>query len=120
MELEVPSHRVTHYDPKTNQDLLLESLDFIDEKREEADLRAASYRHRVARYYNRKVQPRTFDVGDLVLKRVFPTPSHMNPTWEGPYVIERKLGEGTFKLATVDGVTLPRAWNSKHLRRYYT
>jgi hypothetical protein len=120
VELEVPSHRVTYYDPASNQDLLLESLDFIDEKREEADLRAASYRHRVAKYYNGKVQPRTFSVGDLVLKRVFPTPSHMNPAWEGPYVIERRLGEGTFKLTTVDGATLPRAWNSEHLRRYYT
>ena len=55
MELEVPSHRVTYYDPKTNQNLLLESLDFVDEKREEANLRATAYRHRVARYYNEKV-----------------------------------------------------------------
>ena len=78
MELEVPSHRVTYYDPVSNQDLLLE-LDFINEKHEEANLRAAAYRHRVARYYSEKVRPRIFDVGDLVLKRVFPVPSHMSP-----------------------------------------
>ena len=42
VELEIPSHWVTYYDPKINQDLLLESLDFVDEKREEADLRAAA------------------------------------------------------------------------------
>ena len=119
VELEVPSHRVTYYDPKTNQNLLLESLDCIDEKREEAELRAAAHRHRVKRYYDGRVRPRIFDVGDLVLKRVFPVPSRMNPSWEGPYAIERKLGEGTFKLTTVDGATLPRAWNSEHLRHYY-
>lgn len=109
LELEVPSHWVTYYDPKSNQNLLLESLDFIDEKCEKANLRAAAYRHRAAKYYNEKVRPRIFSVGDLVLKRIFPISSHMNPGWEGPYVIERKLGEGTFKLATVDGATLPRA-----------
>ena len=42
VELEVPSHRVTYYNPVLNQDLLLESLDFIDEKCEEANLRAAA------------------------------------------------------------------------------
>ena len=120
MELEVPSYRITYYDPESNQDLLLESLDFIDEKREEANLRAAAYRHRVAQYYNEKVRPRIIGMGDLILKRVFPVPSHMSPMWEGPYVIERKLGEGTFKLATVDGATFPRAWNGEHLRHYYT
>ena len=33
VELEVPSHRVTYYNPKTNPNLLLESPDFVDEKR---------------------------------------------------------------------------------------
>ena len=46
VELEVPSHRVTYYDPESNQNLLLESLDFIDEKHEGGNLRAAAYRHR--------------------------------------------------------------------------
>ena len=32
VELEVPSHRVTYYDPMTNRALLLESLDEIEEK----------------------------------------------------------------------------------------
>jgi len=109
VELEVPSHRVTYYDPKTNQSLLLESLDKVEEKREEANLRATAHQHRVVRYYNNKVRPRTFKVGDLVLKRVFPTPVRMGAKWEGPYSIIQKLGDSTFKLATVDGAPLPRA-----------
>ena len=113
------SHRVTYYDPKTNAILLAESLDLLDEKREEADLRAAAHRSRVARLYNTRVRPRTFELGDLVLKRIYPVPSHMKPNWGGPYVITRKLGDGTFKLSTVDGLDLPRAWNSESLRRYY-
>lgn len=52
VEMEVPSHRVIYYDPKTNAIILAESLDLLDGKREEADLRAAAYRSRVARLYN--------------------------------------------------------------------
>lgn len=55
VELEVPFHRVTYYDPTMNSDLHLKSLDFVDEKHEEVDLRAATYRHRVVRYYNTKI-----------------------------------------------------------------
>lgn len=32
VELEVSSHRVTYYDPRTNRDLLLEFLNLVDEK----------------------------------------------------------------------------------------
>lgn len=67
IELEVPSHRVTHYDPRTNEQLLLKSLDMIDEKQTEAKLRAATYRHQVTRYYNTKVRGRTFEIDDLIL-----------------------------------------------------
>jgi len=87
MKLEFPSHRVTYYDPKTNKDLLMESLDMVDEKKEEVDMRAAAHQHQVVRYYNIKIQPRTFKVGDLVLKSVFPVPVRMGLKWEGPYSI---------------------------------
>jgi len=70
VEMEVSSHRVTYYDPKSNAILLAESLDLLDEKREEADLRAAAYRSRVARLYNAKVRPRTFELGDLVFYKL--------------------------------------------------
>ena len=49
VELEVPSHHVTYYDPKRNSILLAESLDLLDKKREEANLRAAAHRNRVVR-----------------------------------------------------------------------
>ena len=68
VELEVPSHRVAYYDPLTNKALLLESLDMIEEKRDDADLRASRHRHQVARYYDQKVRFKTFEPGDLVLK----------------------------------------------------
>ena len=118
IEVEVPSHRVAYYDPMTNKTLLLESPDMIEEKRDEADLRALRHRHQVARYYDHKVRLKTFEPGDLVLKRVFPPSTQLSPKWEGPYTIERKLDTTAFKLTTVDGEEIPRAWNAQHLWRY--
>ena len=118
VELEVPSHRVAYYNPMTNKALLLESLDMIEVKRDEADLRASRHRHQVACYYDRKVHLKTFEPGDLVLKRVFPPSTQLGPRWEGKYTIQRKLDTGAFKITTVDGEEIPRAWNAQHLRRY--
>ena len=120
IELKLHSHRVTYFDPRTNQDLLLGSLDLLEEKRNEAEVRAAAQQLRVARYYNSRVRQKDLNIGDLVLKRVFPPPTGLSPRWEGPYVIQRKLINGTFKLATVDGAELPRAWNSEHIHRSFT
>lgn len=44
IEPKVHSHRVIHYNPLTNEELLLESLDMIDEKHTEANLRTAVHR----------------------------------------------------------------------------
>lgn len=43
VELKVPPHQVNHCNPRMNEELLLESLDMIDEKHDEADLRASTY-----------------------------------------------------------------------------
>lgn len=57
-------------DPKVNDELLLEFIDLIDEKRDDAELRVAAYQKKAAQHFNTKIQRRTFEVGDLVLKRV--------------------------------------------------
>ena len=101
-----------------NKALLLESLDMIEEKRDEADLHASIHRHQVDCYYDQKVRLKTFEPGDLVLKRVFHPSTQLGPKWEGPYTIQRKLDTGAFKLTTVDGEEIPIAWNAQHLRRY--
>lgn len=64
------------------------------------------------RYYNAKVRNQTFKVGDLVHKQIF-TIENLGPAWEGPYTIEKMLGDGIFRLATTDEIPLLRAWSSK-------
>ena len=67
-----PSHRRTTYDPATNQALLQEALDQVEELRDESQIRMAAYQKKVTKYFNSKVKNRKFAIGDMVLRRVFP------------------------------------------------
>jgi len=70
VELEVPTHRRIHFNQEQNEWLLLEELDRLDEKRQEAELRIAAHQQRIARHFNSKVRHRSFKVGHLVLKKI--------------------------------------------------
>ena len=120
VETKVPSHRRIHFNQDENEKLQLEALDLLDERREEARLRIAAHQQRIARHFNSKVRQRSFEVGDLVPKRIMTAIGVFGPNWEGPYVIGAKLLDGAFKLTTVEGEPIPRAWNSNLLRPYFT
>ncbi|RVX18380.1 hypothetical protein CK203_006679 [Vitis vinifera] len=47
------------------------NLDWADEVRESAAIRMADYQQRASAHYNRKVRPRSFKNGTLVLRKVF-------------------------------------------------
>ncbi|GKV46622.1 hypothetical protein SLEP1_g53596 [Rubroshorea leprosula] len=92
IEIGVPSFRVTHFDKGRNGQLLRENLDLLGEVREEAQLRTLVYKQKLANFYNKRVCPRTFKVGDLVLRKVgltrFETRvGKLAPNWEGPYTV---------------------------------
>ncbi|GKV24228.1 hypothetical protein SLEP1_g33863 [Rubroshorea leprosula] len=69
VEIGVPSFRVTHFDEGRNGQMLRENLDLLAEVREEARLRTLVYKQKLANFYNKRVRPRTFNVGDLVLRK---------------------------------------------------
>ena len=120
VETIVPSHRRIHYNPEENEELLLMSLDLIEERRNDAALKAAAHKQKVAALYNSKVKHRSLQEGDLVLRRIFPRPGALDPIWDGPYVIHKDLHNGAYILSTVDGEVFQRAWNIRHLRRYFS
>ena len=60
------------YTPKSrNAESVVRELDASDELREAAAIRIASYHRRLANSYNKRVKPRVFQPGDLVLTKVF-------------------------------------------------
>ena len=95
-----------------------------DEQREAAAIRITSYQRRLENSYNRRVKPRVFRPGDLVLRKVFentadPTAGKFQPNWERPYVVMRAGETGPYTIDKMDGTPVPRMWNAMHLRRYY-
>ena len=49
-----------------NTNLMVKDLDTVDELRESATIRIASYQHQLANFYNKLVKPRMFQPGNLV------------------------------------------------------
>ena len=69
-----------------NAESVVRELDASDELREAASIRIGSYHRRFANSYNKRVKPRMFQPGDLVLRKVFentanPTTRKFQPNW---------------------------------------
>ena len=84
----------------------------------------ASYQQILANLYNRWVKPRTFQDGDLVLRRVFENTANLADkkfqlNWEGPYKVVRVGAVGSYALNKLDETPILRMWNATHLNRYY-
>ena len=101
-----------------------QNLDTIEEKRELASIRLASYQQKMARYFNRNVRCRTFREGDWVLRKVFQNTKEagegkLGPNWEGPYIITKVLNHGAYKIQTKSGEVIRNSWNAIHLKIYH-
>ena len=69
-EIGLPTVRTATTDP-ANEESMIRELDTSDELREVIAIRMASYQRRLANSYNKRVKPRMFQPGDLVLRKVF-------------------------------------------------
>ena len=103
---------------------MVKDLNTIDELREAAAVRITSYHSRLANIYNRRVKPRMFQSGDLVLRKVFentvyPSVENFQPNWEGPYIVTQPDESESYALDKLDGTPVPRMWDIMHLKRYY-
>jgi ribonuclease HI/transposase InsO family protein len=120
-DLEYGSPRTKAYDDRSNQTSREDSLDQLEEARDVALLHSAWYQQSLRCYHARGVQPRGFQVGDLVLRlRQDARGRHkLTPPWEGPFIIAKILKPGTYKLANNQGEVYSNAWNIQQLRRFY-
>jgi transposase InsO family protein len=120
-DLEYGSPMTKAYDDQSNQTNREDSLDQLEEARDVASLHSARYQQSQRCYHARRVWPRGFQVGDLVLRlRQDARGRHkLTPPWEGPFIIAKILKLGTYKLANDQGEVYSNAWNIQQLRRFY-
>ncbi|GKV40818.1 hypothetical protein SLEP1_g48419 [Rubroshorea leprosula] len=125
VEVELPSDRVARHNDLSNEQLLRENLDLIEEVREMSRIRNMAHQSRVARFYNKRVQARQFQVGDLVLRKagINNAYAHMGklaPNWEGPYMVICVKRPGSYQLVDLQGRHLPFIWNIHNFRKFYS
>lgn len=84
-------------------------------------LHSSKYQQALRRYHDRNVKTRSFNVGNLVLRRVLATKDKqkLSPPWEGPYIISRVIRPGSFKQKTIEGQEFTNAWNIAQLRKFH-
>ena len=109
-----------------------DDIDLLEEGRLLALSRSAIYQQGLRRYHSRKVKPRSFQEGDLVLRLIQRTTGQhkLSAPWEGPFVISRALGNDSYYLIDAQkpkarkrddsGKESDQPWNANLLRRFYS
>jgi transposase InsO family protein len=117
-DLEYGSPRAKAYDNQTSRE---DSLDKMEEARDVALLHSARYQQSLRRYHARRIRPRGFQVGDLVLRLRQDTRGRhkLTPPWEGSFIIAKVLKPGTYKLDNDQGEVYSNAWNIEQLCRFH-
>ncbi|KAL0313504.1 UNVERIFIED_CONTAM: hypothetical protein Sradi_5749700 [Sesamum radiatum] len=120
-EIGEETQRVAQYQAERNQEERSFDLTVIEEKRDAAYARILHHKGLMLRSYNRRIRPRCFQVGDLVLKKVEVSKhvGKLDPGWEGPFKVVEIKKPGTYKLQDLDGKNLPRPWNVHNLKKFY-
>ncbi|XP_039014758.1 uncharacterized protein LOC120144864, partial [Hibiscus syriacus] len=126
IEVEIPSLRIlreTKLDESEWIQARVDQLNLIEEKRLKAICHGQMYQKRMMKSHNKKVHPREFQEGDLVLKKILPIHKDFRgkwmPNWEGPYVVKKAFSGGALILAEMDGKILKNPINSDSVKKYY-
>ena len=98
------------------------NLDLLDEVREEARIKVEALKRRVEYKYSSKQRPGQFQVPDLVMRKTHPyqLENKLSPKWTGPFRVTEALGNGAYRLETLEGGAIPRTWNATNLKFYFS
>ena len=112
--------RSNQFDSSKNEQLLSNSLDLEEERREVTTVRLAHYQQKLGQGYEKGVKIKAFVPWDLVLKGVVGSMKNLawvklGPNWEGPYQVTSITGVGAYHLEDLDEIPMPRPWNVNNL-----
>ncbi|KAM2482550.1 hypothetical protein TB2_040069 [Malus domestica] len=111
VKLEQATFRVQNYVQSENDKQLTLNLDLVEEHKNQAHLRNVAYKQRISNYYDSRVKPRSFKVGDWVLKKILLydrilSEGTLSPNWDGPFEVVGISRPGSCKLRSSDGKTI--------------
>ncbi|XP_034903466.1 uncharacterized protein [Populus alba] len=127
LKVEIPSLRVlmdSELEEAKQAKVRYEQLNLISEKRIAVICHHQLYQRRMAKSYDKKVRPRGFQEGDLVLKKILHLPREVQSKWapnyDGPYVVKKAFSRGALLLSRMDGEDLVRHVNYDAIKKYYS
>ncbi|XP_075633756.1 uncharacterized protein LOC142606257 [Castanea sativa] len=106
LECQIPSLRIAIQEALTEEEnakLRLQELEALDEKRLEAQQHLECNQACLSTAFNKRVKPRSFQVGDLVLavRRPIITTHRIGnkftSKWDEPYVVQEVYTNGAYK-----------------------
>jgi hypothetical protein len=111
---------VENYDEGVSEDRRRVDIDGLEEPRCAALVQLARYLEGIRRY-DRNVKERSFNVGDLVLRRIQNTEGvhKLSSPWEGPFIVAKVTGLGSYRLQTLEGEDVNNSCNVDQLCRFY-
>ncbi|GJX43818.1 hypothetical protein Tco_0260494 [Tanacetum coccineum] len=122
-EIGMPTYRTLLFNEAQNEEEMRLNLDLTQERRESAAIREAKYKRKVEQYYNKRVRPVSFRVGDFLYQKNAASrvenQGKLGPNWEGPYKVTEAYDNGSYKLATMDDREVPRTWHAINLRNCF-
>ncbi|GJT31361.1 reverse transcriptase domain-containing protein [Tanacetum coccineum] len=122
-EIRMPTYRTAVVDAVHNDEELRLNLDLLEERRERAAIREAKAKLKMTQYYNARVRGVTFRPEDFVYHSNKANHAmdggKFGPKWEGPYEVTEALGDGAYKLRSMDGAVLPRTWIIANIKKCY-
>jgi hypothetical protein len=114
------SPAVEQYDEGISEDSRRVDIDGLEEARCAALIQSARYLEGIRRYHDRNVKERSFNVGDLVLRRIRTRKDYTSLARPGKvFTVAKVTGPGSYRLQTLEGEDVNNSWNIDQLCRFY-
>jgi hypothetical protein len=114
------SPRVVEYNEEVAQKALEDDVDALDEERDVVLSRVSSYQQNLKKYHSRGLRPRSFEVGDLVLRLTRDSHEKLESPRIGPYIVTKVIPRGAYRLKDIKSDKEEgNLWNIVQLRRFY-
>ncbi|GKB26236.1 reverse transcriptase domain-containing protein, partial [Tanacetum coccineum] len=122
-EIGMHAHRTMMLREDEKEDELHLNMDLLQERREATVIREARYKTQMEQYYNQNIRLTSFKTREYVFRRNESSrvedQGKLGPKCEGPYRVTEAYQNGSYKLQTMKGKEVPRAWHAINLRRCY-